>query len=199
MKPLHVAAAAIVRDGNILLSRRPEHLHQGGKWEFPGGKVEKGETVEQALARELEEELAIRPSNARQLIRVQHAYSDLTVLLDVWRVDGFSGTPEGLEGQEIQWFTPNDLLALEFPAANVPIVKSVLLPEVLDRSADLGFELGQDYLIWESQDDVQWSMFRAFTEQASLPVYLRSGSGAVSLEDIWRNGGQGLVSWAGDT
>ena len=100
MKRIHVAAAVIrCVDGQILLAKRPEDKHQGGLWEFPGGKVEASETVQAALSRELEEELGIRPSAARPLIQVRHDYPDKQVLLDVWEVSAFTGEPHGAEGQ----------------------------------------------------------------------------------------------------
>ena len=89
---VHVAVAAIVdEDSRVLLTRRHACAHQGGLWEFPGGKVEPQETIEQALARELNEELGIRPLRMRPLIRIAHDYSDKCVLLDTWRVDEFAG------------------------------------------------------------------------------------------------------------
>jgi len=89
---IHVAAAVIrSTDGLVLIAKRPLDKHQGGLWEFPGGKVEKGEAVEVALARELLEELGIGVTAARPLIQVRHDYPDKHVLLDVWEVTAFSG------------------------------------------------------------------------------------------------------------
>ncbi|MBU0808575.1 MAG: Nudix family hydrolase [Gammaproteobacteria bacterium] len=130
MKRIHVAAAVIRgEDGQILLAKRAEDQHQGGFWEFPGGKVEAGETVQAALARELEEELGIRPSTARPLIQVRHDYPDKQVLLDVWDVSAFTGAPRGAEGQPLAWVSPRQLGDYEFPAANRPIVAAARLPE----------------------------------------------------------------------
>ncbi|HZX17112.1 MAG TPA: Nudix family hydrolase, partial [Pseudomonas sp.] len=130
MKRIHVAAAVIRGvDGQILLAKRPEDKHQGGLWEFPGGKVEASETVQAALARELEEELGIRPSAARPLIQVRHDYPDKQVLLDVWEVSAFTGEPHGAEGQPLAWVSPRQLGDYEFPAANRPIVAAARLPE----------------------------------------------------------------------
>ncbi|WP_298187367.1 Nudix family hydrolase [uncultured Pseudomonas sp.] len=130
MKRIHVAAAVIRgADGQILLAKRPEDKHQGGLWEFPGGKVEVGEAVPVALARELEEELGIRPSTARPLIQVRHDYPDKQVLLDVWEVSAFTGEPHGAEGQPLAWVSPRQLGDYEFPAANRPIVTAARLPE----------------------------------------------------------------------
>ena len=130
MKRIHVAAAVIRGvNGQILLAKRPDDKHQGGLWEFPGGKVEAAETVQAALARELEEELGIRPSAARPLIQVRHDYPDKQVLLDVWEVSAFSGEPHGAEGQPLAWVSPRELGDYEFPAANRPIVAAARLPE----------------------------------------------------------------------
>ncbi|MGE8500925.1 MAG: Nudix family hydrolase [Pseudomonas sp.] len=129
MKRVHVAAAVILaEDGRILIAKRPDDKHQGGLWEFPGGKVEEGEEVRVALARELEEELGIRPTTARPLIQVRHDYPDKQVLLDVWEVSAFSGEPYGAEGQSLAWVTQRELLDYEFPAANRPIVAAARLP-----------------------------------------------------------------------
>ncbi len=136
---VHVVAAAIFDErGRVLIARRPVHVHQGGLWEFPGGKVEAGETVREALARELHEELGIDVQQARPLIRVRHDYPDKSVLLDVWRVDGFSGETlsvalsvarKGREGQPLAWVQPYELPDYDFPAANIPIVTAVQLPD----------------------------------------------------------------------
>lgn len=126
---LHVAAGVIEdKAGRILLARRSQHLHQGGLWEFPGGKVEVDESVYAALRRELEEELGIVVTQAVPLIRIPYNYSDKKVLLDVWRVIAFDNTPHGAEGQEIAWVERCDLRRYEFPAANTPIVTATELP-----------------------------------------------------------------------
>ncbi|MBU6957698.1 Nudix family hydrolase [Pseudomonas sp. CVAP len=129
MKRVHVAAA-VIRDasGKILIARRADTQHQGGLWEFPGGKVEDGEAVQAALSRELQEELGIVVSAARPLIKVQHDYLDKQVLLDVWEVSAFTGEPHGAEGQPLAWVTARELRDYEFPAANQPIVAAARLP-----------------------------------------------------------------------
>ncbi|THG86827.1 Nudix family hydrolase [Pseudomonas sp. A-1] len=129
MKRLHVAAAVIRgTDGRVLIARRPEHKHQGGLWEFPGGKVEAGEAVEVALARELHEELGIDVMASRPLIQVRHDYPDLAVLLDVYEVGAFTGEPHGREGQPLAWVAPRELPDYQFPEANRPIVAAARLP-----------------------------------------------------------------------
>ena len=127
---VHVAAAVIERDENqILLAMRPDDKHQGGLWEFPGGKLEAGESVKEALSRELKEELGILVIDSSPLIRIHHEYPDKKVLLDVWRVTEFSGEPHGCEGQEVRWVKRENLNHYEFPAANKPIVAAVRLPD----------------------------------------------------------------------
>jgi len=130
MSRLHVVAA-VIRDpqGQILIAQRPAHKHQGGLWEFPGGKVEVGEAPAVALARELAEELGIQVTAARPLLQVRHDYPDQAVLLDVWQVDAFSGDAHGAEGQPLAWIAPRDLVNYDFPAANRPIVQAARLPE----------------------------------------------------------------------
>ncbi|CAM3982827.1 8-oxo-dGTP diphosphatase [compost metagenome] len=129
MKRVHVAAAVIRgTDGRILIARRADCQHQGGLWEFPGGKVEDGEAVERALARELHEELGIVVTAARPLIKVKHDYPDKQVLLDVWEVNGFTGEPHGAEGQPLAWVSARELPHYDFPEANQPIVAAARLP-----------------------------------------------------------------------
>lgn len=128
--PVHVAAAVLSdAGGRVLVARRAGNAHQGGLWEFPGGKVDSGEDVQSALRREIEEEIGVVVESARPLIRVSHDYPDRSVLLDVWKVTCWRGEPRGLEGQEIDWASPEVLPGRDFPAADVPIVAAVRLPE----------------------------------------------------------------------
>lgn len=126
---LHVVAAAIVSEGHVLLARRSADRHQGGLWEFPGGKREPGEAPAAALFRELDEELGIRPLRMRRLITVEHAYPEVSVFLDVWRVDAFAGRPSGREGQPLAWVPCAELGSRPLPAANRPIVQALQLPD----------------------------------------------------------------------
>jgi len=127
---LHVAVG-VIHDGhgNILLTQRAKHAHQGGLWEFPGGKLEGDETVPQALQRELLEEVGICVKTARPLIKINHQYPDVRVLLDVWQVNDFSGTAHACEGQAMRWVRPQQLKQFTFPAANLPIVTAARLPD----------------------------------------------------------------------
>jgi len=129
LTPLHVVVAVIVNEADqVLIAKRPEHLHQGGLWELPGGKLESGEVVVHALSRELDEELGITVEHALPLIRVRHSYPDRTVLLDVWRVDSFFGEVYGREGQSIAWVEKEQLPSYHFPVANIPVVTAARLP-----------------------------------------------------------------------
>lgn len=126
-KRVHVAVAVICNsDGHILISKRPNHVHQGGLWEFPGGKLEAGETLESALKRELLEELGIAPNAYEPLVEIQHDYPDKSVLLDVWRVTDFSGEPYGREQQPVCWVAPEALVNYEFPEANLAIIRAII-------------------------------------------------------------------------
>ena len=126
---VHVAVGVVRNSqGNILIAKRPAHAHQGDLWEFPGGKVEKGESLQQALQRELHEELGIDITHARPLIRIPHSYPDKHVLLDVWLIEVFDGEPHGKENQPIAWLSPAELWERPFPAANKPIIQAVNLP-----------------------------------------------------------------------
>lgn len=120
---VHVAVGVIQnQQGLILIAKRPTHLHQGGKWEFPGGKVEQGESTTQALIRELHEEVGLIVENSTPLMQISHNYSDKRVLLDIHKVTEFSGAAVGLEGQEIQWVSRANLSQYQFPVANQAIV-----------------------------------------------------------------------------
>ncbi len=129
MKPLQVAVGVVKNpQGNILISLRHAGLHQGGFWEFPGGKIEPSETAECALARELKEELNITVIKASPLITVNHHYPDRFVQLKVFLVDQFSGEAASCEGQPFKWVAPAELDHYEFPAANRPIITAARLP-----------------------------------------------------------------------
>ena len=126
MSLVHVAVGVILdADNRILIARRNSDAHQGGLWEFPGGKVEALETLQVAMARELREELGIDIGALSPLLEVRHDYGDKQVLLDVHVVRDFTGEAEGREGQPLRWVTVAELHQFEFPAANVPIVEAV--------------------------------------------------------------------------
>ena len=130
MPPVHVAAAVIYDDhGRILLTKRGENTHQGGLWEFPGGKLETGESVAQGLRRELKEELGIELLQHRPLIKNLHHYPEKSVLLDVHLVEDYQGVPQGLEGQPLEWVEPGRLSEFSMPQADLPIITAVNIPD----------------------------------------------------------------------
>ena len=124
-KPIvHVAVGVLLNDNHeVLIALRPVESHQGGLWEFPGGKVEEGESVECALTREFEEELGISVQVCTELTQIKHEYADKSVMLDVWRIEKSSGTPQGREGQVIEWRALSKLRAVDFPKANERIIR----------------------------------------------------------------------------
>lgn len=127
---IHVAAGALIDNlGRVLLARRHDDAHQGGLWEFPGGKCEQGESIESALARELHEELGVELLAHRPLIRVTHHYDDRSVLLDVHLIEQWHGEPHGREGQPLEWVAAEQLYGYPMPAADVPIVRALQLPD----------------------------------------------------------------------
>ncbi len=123
---LHVVVGIVVdAQGRILITRRADHAHQGGLWEFPGGKLEAGEPAQAGLIRELREELGIRVRAAQPLMTIRHSYPDKAVLLDVWRIEDYTGDPRGLEGQPMRWVAPGELSDWNFPAADEPIIDAL--------------------------------------------------------------------------
>ncbi len=118
-------------DGRVLVTRRAADRHQGGLWEFPGGKVEPGESAVAGLRRELREELGIELEHEQPLRRIRHDYGDRRVLLEVRRVTGYRGVPQPREDQPMRWLARDALRAEEFPAANRAIIRCLALPDVM--------------------------------------------------------------------
>ncbi|MDP4556411.1 Nudix family hydrolase [Halomonas meridiana] len=167
---VHVAAAAMISadQNHVLIARRPSNVDHGGLWEFPGGKLAPYETGLEGLKRELHEELGVEIVRAQPLIRVHHEYPDKHILLDVWQVHEFAGEPFGREGQAVRWVPMNELVNYPFPAANLPILRAVMLPT--------------EYLITgEEPDDERFAALleRALHEDNIRLVQLR----AKSLDD----------------
>ncbi len=128
---ISVAVGIVVNDqGRVLIARRHDTSHQGGKWEFPGGKKEAGESPLDALRRELNEELGIHVQTAQPLIQIRHSYPEKAVHLDVWRVTRFAGDPHGREGQPLRWVTLSELHGVELPEADRPILMALWLPRL---------------------------------------------------------------------
>ena len=126
MSVVHVAVGVIVDSAhNVLITRRSQSAHQGGLWEFPGGKVEAGESLVAALARELQEELGISIGRTSALLDIHHDYGDKQVLLDVHVVWDYTGEARSLENQPMAWVSPQALTQYAFPAANLAIVTAL--------------------------------------------------------------------------
>ena len=123
---IHVAVGVLIDSKNcVLLTRRLKGTHLAGYWEFPGGKVEAGESVQTALARELEEELGTRIGETVPLMTVSHDYGEKQVLLDVHQVKDWNGEPHGAEGQPLAWVNADSLDEFQVPEANAEIMSRV--------------------------------------------------------------------------
>jgi 8-oxo-dGTP diphosphatase len=126
--------AGVLRDaqGRVLLAQRPPGKHLAGMWEFPGGKLEPGESPELALVRELREELAvdIRPQDGTPLIRIPWRYGERGLLLDAWLFTHWRGVPQSLEGQALQWRMPWETDLATLAPADRPILQALRLPPV---------------------------------------------------------------------
>jgi mutator protein MutT len=119
---VEVVAAVIERGGKILITRRRAGTHLAGFWEFPGGKPESGESLEDALRREIGEELEATPTVGEKIETVDWAYPDKRVRLHFFRCR-LAGEPRPLEGQEMAWVTPGELSAYEFPDADAALIE----------------------------------------------------------------------------
>jgi len=120
-----VVAALIWRDGKFMICRRPAHKARGLLWEFVGGKVEKGETNEQALVRECREELAVTVDVGEPVMDVVHKYPDITVHLSLYNATIADGVPQKLEHDDIKWITPNEIPKYEFCPADTEILNAI--------------------------------------------------------------------------
>lgn len=138
--------AGVIRDpmGRILLARRTEGRDLAGRWEFPGGKREPGESPEGALVRELREELGIEAEVGDHLITVPQQYPDKHLQLDVREIRAFSGSARGREGQALVWVPPHKLAAYDMPPADVPVVAALGQPDRYLVTPDPGTAIAPD-------------------------------------------------------
>ena len=117
-QPLIVVAAVVTRDDRLMICRRPAEAHNGLKWEFPGGKMEPGESPQQALAREMAEELDVRVQVDRVCDVVYYRYPDRDVLVLFYRCRITQGHPRAMDGQAIEWASPESLPGFDFAGAD---------------------------------------------------------------------------------
>ncbi|WP_289085407.1 8-oxo-dGTP diphosphatase MutT [uncultured Sulfitobacter sp.] len=125
MKVILVSAVALIDvDGRVLLAQRPPGKSMAGLWEFPGGKVEAGETPEAALIRELQEELGIDTwaSCLAPLTFASHAYDEFHLLMPLFACRKWNGTPQAREGQTLKWVRANALKDYPMPPADIPLI-----------------------------------------------------------------------------
>ncbi|MBL91885.1 MAG: hypothetical protein CMH56_08775 [Myxococcales bacterium] len=140
-KTLRVVAALIRDEGKVLLTQRWPGGHLGLTWEFPGGKVEMGETDEQALRRELEEELGVVAEIGTMCFETKHGYPGREIHLRVYRAKLISGEPKAIDVNDMQWAEVTGLLDRRFPPADMPLVRGLvegLVPEFEESEEDEG-------------------------------------------------------------
>ncbi len=128
MKRIHIVAGIIFNQdkSQVFITKRPDVKHKGGFWEFPGGKVEEGETIEQAMTRELDEEIGIKVTEQSLFEHLEFDYTDKSLKFDFILVTDFEEQPYGKEGQQAEWVSLQSLSQYAFPEANVPILERVV-------------------------------------------------------------------------
>jgi len=181
---LHVVVGILTNNqSQVLISQRRSGTHLAGMWEFPGGKLDPGETRIEALSRELHEELGIDVTQAEPLIRIRHHYPERDVLLDVWRVNQYLGQPFGCEQQPLQWVFPECLGTYNLPPADTPILKALSLPDfyvILDADNKSSTDL-HDQLLRNAAN--QCSLFLLRSKTLDSEHYARLASELIQLSN----------------
>ena len=139
---IRAVAGILYRENKILIAERPVGRPYSGYWEFPGGKIEVNESGEEALKRELAEELGIMVMSAQRWFEHSHVYPDKTVFLEMWLVKEFSGVPEGKEKQMLRWVTMSELVGLRVLEGNLAIIDRIN-PAACGRTLAMGFPKGR--------------------------------------------------------
>ena len=169
---LQIAVGVLRCENEICLSLRQKHQSHADCWEFPGGKIEANESVEEALKREFIEELGIETDEWQPLIEIPWSYEKINVRLHVYQTYEFTGTPSGQEGQEVKWFDCSELRTLTFPEANRGILTAL--------------ELGDRYMItgsFQGEDDFKRRLQSGLDKGASLcQLRLKDADNAQRLE-----------------
>ncbi len=132
----HVTAGLIWREGRVLITRRPEGSHLAGFWEFPGGKQEAGETLEQCLEREIMEELGVSVKATELLLEIDHDYEMKSISLHLFRCSGLTGEPRALGCSDMRWVDPRDLDQYELPPPDIrmiPFIRKLGLEQASGR------------------------------------------------------------------
>ncbi|KST64948.1 8-oxo-dGTP diphosphatase MutT [Mastigocoleus testarum] len=137
--PHKIIGAAVIwsEQGQILIDRRPLGGEMGGLWEFPGGKIEPGESIEECIKREIQEELGMVIAVGEHLTTIDHTYSNLRITLTAHHCQHLSGEPQTIECDEIRWVWVNELENFTFPPANTEIIEAIKKSSkqpLLDRS-----------------------------------------------------------------
>ena len=124
---IRVVAGALFDDqGRVLIAQRPPGSHLAGRWEFPGGKIDAGESELQALSRELTEELGVKLISAERMLGLTHDYAERRIVLSMWHVTAYEGTPRSLDGQALKWVKPAGLVDEDLLEADRPIVAALV-------------------------------------------------------------------------
>jgi mutator protein MutT len=126
---VEVVAAIVRRNGKLLITRRLDHVHLAGLWEFPGGKVEPQESLEGALLREIREELGIEIAVGAEIFTVEHDYPKKSVRLHFFNCTLLRGEPRPLDVSDLRWVTPGQLAEYEFPPADAELIQKLIAGE----------------------------------------------------------------------
>lgn len=126
-KQITVTAAIIWQDGKVLITKRPEGTHLEGMWEFPGGKKEEAETLEECIAREIKEELGVQVKPEKLLLTVNHEYETKIVDLHIFECALVNGLPVPMEGQDMKWVKPSDMSGYTFPPPDIEVIEFIFL------------------------------------------------------------------------
>lgn len=193
MRRIEVAAAVIFRaDGKFLLAQRPPGKVYAGYWEFPGGKIEDGESAENALRRELREELGIEVRRAYPWITRDYDYAHAAVRLRFFRVADWCGEPQGKEAQQFAWESARAPAVAPILPANGPVLRSLALPEVYGISNAAG--LGRDEFLRRLERALAAGLGLVQIREKGLPGDELRALAAAAVRLVRRHGARVLVN-----